>query len=82
MGSNLRSREVITLGESDRRNLHDIIEGSVTPWGRQTFEQSLLKAYVAGIVTDENAMLHSTHKGKLRRAIDAAGPRRMQPQSV
>jgi twitching motility protein PilT len=82
MGSNLRSREVITLGEAERRNVHEIIEGSVSPWGWHSFEQSLLKAYVAGIITEENAMLHSTHKSKLGRAIDAAGPRRMQPQSA
>ena len=70
MGSNLRSREVITMGESDKRNLHDIIEGSVTPWGWHSFEQSLLKAYTAGLITEETALLHATHKSKLRQAID------------
>ena len=70
MGSNLRSREAITLGESDRRNLHEIIEGSVTPYGWHSFEQSLLKAYSAGFITEETALLHATHKSKLRQTID------------
>lgn len=79
MGSNLRTREVITLGESDRRNLHDIIEGSVMPWGWHSFEQSLLKAYVAGIITEETAVLHSTHKNKIRQAIDQTKHKRVVP---
>jgi twitching motility protein PilT len=70
MGSNLRSREVITLGESDRRNLHDIIESSVTPWGWHSFEQSLIKAFQAGFITEETAALHSTHKAKVHQAIN------------
>jgi len=70
MGSNLRSREVIQLGESEKRNLHEIIESSVTPYGWHSFEQSLLKAYLAGLITEETAVLHSTHKSKIRQAID------------
>jgi twitching motility protein PilT len=70
MGSNLRSREVITMGESDKRNLHDIIEASVTPYGWHSFEQSLLKAFMAGLITEETALLHAAHKSKLRQAID------------
>jgi len=70
MGSNLRSREVIQMGESEKRNLHEIIESSVTPYGWHSFEQSLLKAYLAGLITEETAVLHSTHKSKIRQAID------------
>jgi len=72
MGSNLRSREVITMGESEKRNLHDIIEAAVTPYGWHSFEQSLLKAYIAGIITEETALLHAAHKSKLRQAMDLA----------
>jgi twitching motility protein PilT len=72
MGSNLRSREVISMGESDKRNLHDIIEASVSPWGWHSFEQSLLKAYMDGFITEETAVLHSTHRHKIRQGIDQA----------
>jgi twitching motility protein PilT len=70
MGSNLRSREVMLLGESEKRNLHDIIESSVTPYGWHSFEQSLLKAFMAGTITEETAILQSTYKNKMRQAID------------
>ena len=44
MGSNLRTREAILLGENEGRRLDDIIEaGAVYGW--HSFEQSLLKAY-------------------------------------
>ncbi len=79
MGSNLRSREVITLGESDKRNLHDIIESSVTPYGWHSFEQSLLKAFQAGHITEETAILCSTHKNKIRQAIDLSKHSRKAP---
>ncbi len=72
MGSNLRSREVITMGESEKRNLHDIIEAGVTPYGWHSFEQSLLKAYIAGTITEETALQHAAHRSKLRQAIDLA----------
>ncbi len=79
MGSNLRTREVITLGESERRNLHDIIEGSVTPYGWHSFEQSLLKAFMAGLITEETAVLHSSHKAKIRQALDLSKHSRKAP---
>lgn len=72
MGSHLRSREVILLGESDKRVLHDIIESSVSPYGWQSFEQSLLQAHLAGHITEETAVMQSTHKSKLRQAIDSS----------
>jgi twitching motility protein PilT len=72
MGSNLRSREVILLGESDQRVLHDIIESSASPYGWQSFEQALLRAHLDGQITEETAVLHSTHKGKIRQALDQA----------
>lgn len=70
MGSNLRTREAIIMGESDKRILHDIIESSVMPWGWHTFEQSLHKAYQTHTITEETALLHSSHKNKIRQAID------------
>lgn len=73
MGSNLRSREVIITGESDKRNLHDIIESSVTPWGWHSFEQSLLKAVLAGDIAPDTALHHSSHKNQMQQALDKYG---------
>jgi len=70
MGNNLRSREVIIQGESEKHNLHEIIESSVTPWGWHSFEQSLLNAVLAGDIAPETALHHSNHKNQMQQALD------------
>ena len=62
MGNNMRSREVIIAGESEKHNLHEIIESSVTPWGWHSFEQSLLNAVLAGDIAPETALHFSITK--------------------
>ncbi|MFN2507800.1 MAG: type IV pilus twitching motility protein PilT [Chthoniobacterales bacterium] len=69
MGSSLRTRETILYGESENKSFHEIIEaGSTLGW--HSFDQSLLKACAAGLVTDETAMLYCSNKGKVRRDLD------------
>ena len=69
MGNNLRSREAILLGESENRNLDEIIEaGSVSGW--HTFEQSLIKAYEQDFITEETALLYCANKTKMLQRID------------
>ncbi len=41
-----------------------------TPMGWHTFDQSLLKAYKADLITDETALIFCAHKNKMRRDID------------
>jgi twitching motility protein PilT len=69
MGSSLRTREAIELGETDNRRLHEIIEAG-TSGGWHSFEQSLLKAYVEGEITEETAMLYSINKPTMRQRLD------------
>ena len=69
MGSNLRTREAILLGEKEGRSLDDIIEsGTVNGW--HSFEQSLFKAYEQDLITDETALLYCTNKMKMVQRID------------
>jgi twitching motility protein PilT len=69
MGSNLRSREVISLGETENRRLADIIEaGNVGGW--HSFEQSLLSAFEKGLITDETALLYCTNKSAMHLRLD------------
>jgi twitching motility protein PilT len=69
MGSNLRTREAILLGENEGRRLDDIIEaGSVFGW--HSFEQSLYKAYEQDLITDETALLYCNNKMKMAQRID------------
>jgi twitching motility protein PilT len=69
MGSNLRTRESILYGEAENRMFQEIIEaGSTLGW--HSFDQSLLKAYQDGLITEETAMIFCTHKHKMRKDVD------------
>jgi twitching motility protein PilT len=75
MGSSLRTRETIIYGESENKSFHEIIEaGSSMGW--HTFDQSIVEAYKAGIITEETALVSCTNKGKLRRELDLLQKRR------
>jgi twitching motility protein PilT len=69
MGSNLRTREAIALGENEGRSFYDIIESNAT-FGWTTFDQSLLRAYKASLITEETANIYATNKAKMTRYID------------
>jgi twitching motility protein PilT len=74
MGSNLRTREAIQIGEDDGRSYYDIIEQGQT-FGWCTFDQAIVAAFEAGKITDETAMLYSTNKVKMGRYVDDAKKR-------
>jgi twitching motility protein PilT len=75
LGSNLRSREAIALGETETRRLTDIIEaGSTAGW--HTFEQSLLKAYEEESISEESALLYCVNRTQMRQRLDVAQKRR------
>ena len=69
MGSSLRTRETLLYGESENRTFQEIIEAGDT-MGWHSFDQSLMKAYKADRITDETALIFSTHKNKMRRDIE------------
>jgi len=69
LGNNLRTKESVLLGECEGKTFYEIQEASV-PFGMQTFDQALLKAFEAGLVTAENAELYSTRKAIVRQGID------------
>jgi len=69
MGSSLRTREAIALGENENRRLSDIIEAGKTS-GWHSFEQSLTKAFEEKLITDETALLYCVNRNEMRRRID------------
>ena len=75
MGTNLRVRETIAFGENENRNFYDIIESSAS-FGWQTFDQSIVRAYEADLLSEENANLYASRKGKVSREIDLVKKRR------
>ncbi|HEV2455882.1 MAG TPA: PilT/PilU family type 4a pilus ATPase, partial [Verrucomicrobiae bacterium] len=71
MGSSLRTREAILLGETETRRLSDIIEAGTTS-GWHSFEQSLLKAFESNYISEETAIMYCVNKPTMRQRIDAA----------
>lgn len=69
MGSNLRTKEAIALGEGDGRDFYDIIQDSYT-FGWMTFDQCIARAYEADQITEETANLYATRKGVIQRHMD------------
>ena len=71
MGSSLRTREAVLLGESDVRDLHEIIESGTTN-GWHSFEQSLIRLFKESKISEETAMLYSVNKPAMRKTLDVA----------
>ncbi len=69
LGNNIRTKESILMGESDGKTFYEIQEASV-PFGMQTFDQALVKAFEEGKVTAETAETYSTRKAIVQRGID------------
>jgi twitching motility protein PilT len=69
MGHNLRTQETIAIGEGEHRSFYEIIEAS-SPFGWMTFDQSILNAYEADLITEETALLYCSRKGRVKRGID------------
>jgi twitching motility protein PilT len=69
MGYNLRTREAIALGEGENRSFYEITEAS-SAFGWTTFDQSILNAFEAGVISEETARLFASKKGRVTRGID------------
>jgi twitching motility protein PilT len=74
VGSNLRTREIIQLGESEARNMHSAIEAGITQ-GWHSFEQDIIQHFEAERITEETAMLYSVNKPAMRQALDQSRKR-------
>ncbi len=71
MGSSLRTRETLLYGEGENRTFQEIIEaGSTLGW--HSFDQSLMRAFEENMISEETALLFSTHKNKMRRDLEMA----------
>jgi twitching motility protein PilT len=77
MGSNLRTREAIALGENENRRLNEIIEAGNTA-GWHSFEQSLSRAYEDDLITEETALLYCINRNQMRQRIDAIKKRQRE----
>src|ERR1044071_802915 len=69
MGANLRTKESMTMGESEGKSFYEIIEASY-PFGWRTFDHAALEAFEMGMVTEETALLYCTKRSVVSRGID------------
>jgi len=69
MGNNIRVKDSILHGESEGKTFYEIIEANAA-FGWMTFDQSIIKRYEEGLITEETAMAYATRKDIVGRAID------------
>jgi twitching motility protein PilT len=69
LSNTIRSNELILLGESEGKTFYEIQEVG-EPFGMMTFDQSLLRSYEQGIITEDTAVNYSTRKAVVQRGID------------
>jgi twitching motility protein PilT len=69
LSNTIRSNELILLGEQEGKTFYEIQEVG-EPFGMMTFDQSLLRSYEQGIVTEDTAVNYSTRKAVVQRGID------------
>src|SRR5947199_1849846 len=75
MGSNLRTKESIVMGESEGKSFYEIIEASHT-FGWRTFDHAALDAFEHGRITEETALLYCTKRSVVSRGLDNVKTRR------
>src|SRR6185436_1592388 len=69
LANTIRSNELILQGEQEGKTFYEIQEVG-EPFGMMTFDQSLLRSYEQGIVTEDTAVNYSTRKAVVQRGID------------
>jgi twitching motility protein PilT len=70
MGTNLRVKDSVLNGESEGKTFYDIIEAG-EPFGMQTFDQSIIKLFQNGLITEDSALAYASRKSVVRRGLDA-----------
>jgi len=69
LANTIRSRESILNGEAEGKTFYEIQEAG-EPYGMQTFDQAIISAYQAGLISEETAVIYSTRKAIVQRGID------------
>jgi twitching motility protein PilT len=69
LSNTIRSNELIVHGESEGKTFYEIQEVG-EPFGMTTFDQAIVRAYEAGMITEETAVAYATRKANVQRGID------------
>lgn len=75
LANTIRSKESILNGEAEGKTFYEIQEtGDV--YHMQTFDQAIIRAFEAGLITEETAVIYSTRKAAVQRGIDQVKQKR------
>src|SRR5438270_4416956 len=80
LGNTIRSNELIVNGEQEGKTFYDVQEVG-EPYLMLTLDQSLLKSYQEGLITEETAVAYSTRKAIVQRGIDTMKQQRGEKTS-
>jgi twitching motility protein PilT len=69
LANTIRSNELILHGESEGKTFYEIQEVG-EPFGMMTFDQAIIRAYEAGMITEETAVSYASRKAIVQRGID------------
>lgn len=80
IGNSLRTRESIRYGESEGKTFHEIVEAA-SPYGWHSFDQCLVKAFEAGKISDQTALLYCNDRARMHRELDSLKKRQGGPET-
>jgi twitching motility protein PilT len=77
LANTIRSRESIENGEAEGKTFYEIQEAG-DAYGMFTFDQAIVRAYEAGLVSEETATIYATRKAVVQRGVDTVKQKRGQ----
>jgi twitching motility protein PilT len=70
LGANLRVKDAVLHGESEGKTFYEIIQASGA-FGMITFDDSIVRLFEKGLITEETAVAYASRKGIVGRGIDS-----------
>ncbi|MDW7773008.1 MAG: PilT/PilU family type 4a pilus ATPase [Desulfobulbaceae bacterium] len=67
--TSLRVKDLILNGESEDKTFYNVIKAGSTS-NMRTFDQHLLELYQYGLITEETAIVFSSHRSEIKRGLD------------
>lgn len=68
--TSLRIRDLIVNGETEEKTFYNVVrDGSANDM--RTFDQHLLELFQEGLITEESALMYSSHRSEVKRGMDA-----------
>ncbi len=68
--TSLRVTDLIINGESEDKTFYDIIKAG-SAHNMRTFDQHLVELFEQGLITEESALIYSSHRSEIKRGLDS-----------